>query len=128
MICPKCKKEIKESSKVCGYCGTKVAKAKPMTLNMPVVPEVKPLPPESMTAAPKTEPAPVYVPETVYAPETQQATCRYCGSTSLQAMKKGVSAGKLLAGAIIAGPVGMAVGAAGMNDTKIVCLNCGRDQ
>lgn len=127
MICPKCKKEIRESAKVCGYCGTKVQKQPAPAAAMPKVPDVKPL--SAFSVAKKTAPAaPAAAPVPVAVPTANQARCKYCGSTSLQAMKKGVSAGKLLAGAIIAGPVGMAVGAAGMNDTKIVCLNCGQDQ
>ena len=39
--------------------------------------------------------------------------------------KKGVSVGKAAAGALIAGPLGLLAGGMGMNDVKIICMNCG---
>lgn len=51
--------------------------------------------------------------------------CPKCGSTSISADKKGFSTGKAVAGAFIAGPVGLAAGGIGANKVQITCLNCG---
>jgi len=51
--------------------------------------------------------------------------CPKCGSTSISADKKGFSAGKAAAGAILAGPIGLAAGGLGANKVQITCLNCG---
>lgn len=51
--------------------------------------------------------------------------CPKCGSTQISANKKGVSAGKAIAGAVIAGGVGLLAGALGSNEVIITCLKCG---
>ena len=51
--------------------------------------------------------------------------CPVCGSTSIQGMKKGFSAGRAAAGGILLGPLGVLAGAAGGNEVERVCLNCG---
>ncbi len=63
MICPKCKKTIKDSAKICGYCGAKVAKAKPVEKvpDMPVIPEEKPV----KIAEPVPAPHPVAPPPVI---------------------------------------------------------------
>lgn len=53
-------------------------------------------------------------------------SCPYCGSTNIQAVKKGFSAGKAIVGGAIAGPVGLAAGAIGSNKIERVCINCGK--
>lgn len=52
--------------------------------------------------------------------------CPYCGSTQIQAVKKGFSGGKAVVGGLIAGPIGLAAGAIGSGDIERVCLNCGK--
>ena len=58
--------------------------------------------------------------------QTSAPKCPWCGSTQIQALNQGFSAGKALGGAILFGGIGLLAGAAGMNKTKRVCLKCGR--
>lgn len=58
--------------------------------------------------------------------EEQKVRCPYCGSTEISANKKGFSAGKAVAGGLIAGPVGLAAGGLGSNKVKCTCLKCGK--
>lgn len=51
--------------------------------------------------------------------------CPKCKSDQLAADKKGLSGKKALAGAVIAGPLGLLAGTIGSNKVKITCLNCG---
>ncbi|HCY40394.1 MAG TPA: hypothetical protein DHV48_03430 [Prolixibacteraceae bacterium] len=51
--------------------------------------------------------------------------CPKCRSTQISANKKGFSGGKAVAGAVLAGPLGIAAGTLGSNKVKITCLNCG---
>nr|WP_321405404.1 zinc ribbon domain-containing protein [uncultured Carboxylicivirga sp.] len=51
--------------------------------------------------------------------------CPKCKSTRLTDNKKGFSAGKAVAGAVLAGGVGILAGAIGSNKVQITCLNCG---
>lgn len=107
MNCPKCNKVIQDNAKFCGYCGKSFNKK----VSLPSKPVLSaPTPPPQVPVAP--------VPSNV-------ARCPICGSTSLQAGTKGVSVGKSIAGALLIGPLGLAAGAIGMNDTKIICMNCG---
>lgn len=59
------------------------------------------------------------------AAENGLACCPKCGSTSLSANKKGFGAGKAVAGAWLAGPVGLAAGGIGSRKLYVTCLNCG---
>lgn len=106
MICPKCKKTLKDGSKFCGYCGKK--------FNTPPKP-----------AVPAPVAKPTLTPAATVKTDENVAKCPKCGSTSLQASTKGVSVGKAVTGALLVGPLGLAAGAIGMNDTRVVCLNCG---
>ncbi|OLY92511.1 hypothetical protein SAMN05444008_102367 [Cnuella takakiae] len=54
-----------------------------------------------------------------------EVKCPKCGSNQISANKKGFSAGKAVAGAVLAGPVGLAAGAIGKNKVDITCLACG---
>jgi len=54
-----------------------------------------------------------------------QIKCPKCGSTQLTANKKGFSAGKAVAGAVLTGGVGLLAGAIGSNKVYITCLKCG---
>lgn len=51
--------------------------------------------------------------------------CPKCGSSQISANKKGFSAGKAVAGAIVAGGIGLAAGGIGSNNIIITCLKCG---
>lgn len=55
----------------------------------------------------------------------QQISCPRCGCTQIYAGKKGFSAGKAIAGGLIAGPVGLVGGAIGQNKVVVTCLGCG---
>lgn len=119
MICSKCKKTIKDGSKFCGYCGKKFSFTAKET--NPIKETVSPTKTETPTVSltqTETQAAPVAVSENV-------AKCPKCGSTSLQAQKEGVKVGRAVAGALLLGPLGLAAGAVGANNLKIVCLNCG---
>ena len=53
-------------------------------------------------------------------------TCPKCGSTSIATMNKGLSAGKAVAGAVVAGGAGAVVGAShGSGKAVNVCQKCG---
>ena len=52
--------------------------------------------------------------------------CPVCGSSQVQMMRKGFSAGKAIAGAALLGPVGLLGGALGSNDIERVCMSCGK--
>lgn len=59
-----------------------------------------------------------------YEPENQ-ARCPKCGSTSLSVDRKGFGYGKAVAGAVIAGPIGLLAGGIGANKTMVTCMSCG---
>ena len=50
--------------------------------------------------------------------------CPHCGSSQIQSMNKGFSAGKAAAGGLLFGPVGLLGGVIGANKAVRVCLNC----
>ena len=52
--------------------------------------------------------------------------CPYCGSASVQMVKRGFGVGKAVAGAFIAGPVGLAAGVIGSWKLDRVCAACGK--
>lgn len=123
MICPKCKKELKDGVKFCGYCGKKFNSASPAASSNNFNAQLN----EALAAA-SAQIASNRAASTpaVSAPaETNVAKCPICGSTSLQAKTKGVSVGKAAVGALLVGPVGLLAGGIGMNDARIVCLKCG---
>ncbi len=51
--------------------------------------------------------------------------CPKCLSTNVQGGKAGFRKGKAAAGAIIAGPVGLAAGGIGSGKVELMCLECG---
>ena len=51
--------------------------------------------------------------------------CPKCDSTQLTSEQKGFSGGKALAGALVAGGIGILAGTLGSNKIVITCLNCG---
>lgn len=51
--------------------------------------------------------------------------CPKCGSSQISANKKGFSAGKAVAGVIVAGGIGLAAGGIGSDKVIITCLKCG---
>lgn len=108
MICPKCKKTLKDGSKFCGYCGNKFNTSP------------KPAKPAPVVTSPVTN-----SPAANVKTDDNVAKCPKCGSTSLQASTKGVSVKKAVTGAILIGPLGLAAGTVGMYDVRVVCLKCG---
>lgn len=54
-----------------------------------------------------------------------QIKCPKCKSTQIHAEKQGFSAGKAVAGAIVAGGIGLAAGGIGSDKIVITCLKCG---
>lgn len=53
------------------------------------------------------------------------AKCPRCGSTSISGNKKGFSASKAFAGAMLMGEIGVLAGSIGSNKVVVNCLNCG---
>jgi len=51
--------------------------------------------------------------------------CPMCASTQLTANKKGFNGAKASAGMLLAGPIGLTLGAGGSRDIEITCLSCG---
>jgi RNA polymerase subunit RPABC4/transcription elongation factor Spt4 len=51
--------------------------------------------------------------------------CPKCGSTHITSNKKGYSAGKAIAGVVLAGGIGLLGGFLGSGKVKITCLKCG---
>lgn len=58
--------------------------------------------------------------------ELDAVRCPKCGSTQIQAMKKGFGFGKAAVGAWVAGPVGLLAGGIGAGKVQRVCLKCGK--
>jgi len=56
-----------------------------------------------------------------------QVKCPKCGSTQISANKKGFSGTKAVAGAVVAGPLGLVAGTHGSGKVRITCLNCGKE-
>ena len=59
--------------------------------------------------------------------EDIKVKCDKCGSTQITANKKGFSAGKAVAGAVLTGGIGLAAGAIGSNKVIVTCLKCGHN-
>ncbi len=51
--------------------------------------------------------------------------CPECLSTNIQGGKAGFRKGKAAAGALIAGPLGLAAGGIGSGKVELMCLECG---
>ncbi|MDL0260236.1 zinc ribbon domain-containing protein, partial [Clostridioides difficile] len=58
--------------------------------------------------------------------EDDVARCPRCGSVSLSAHKKGFGIGKAVAGATIAGGIGLVAGNLGAKKVRVTCLSCGK--
>lgn len=95
MFCTKCGVEIKEDSSFCPQCGDNLKES---------------------TNIKKTE---------INVPKEKLLKCPKCRSTELTTSKKGFSAGQAIAGAVVAGGVGILAGAIGNNKIQITCLECG---
>lgn len=57
--------------------------------------------------------------------EEEIIKCPRCGSTQLNANKKGFGLGKAAGGGILTGGVGLLAGFIGSGKVKITCLKCG---
>jgi len=57
---------------------------------------------------------------------SNEITCPKCGSTQITAEKKGFSAGKAVAGAVLTGGIGLLAGLHGSSDIEVTCLACGK--
>lgn len=96
--CPKCGKSVSDKTLECIYCGCLIPRRS-----------------SSSNRITYTE------------PKENVAKCPWCGSTSIQAVKKGFGLGRAALGTLVVGPlVGVAAGLAGSNKIQRVCLNCGK--
>lgn len=59
-------------------------------------------------------------------PKDDKIHCPKCGSVQITYNKKGFSAGKAVAGAIVAGGIGLAAGGIGSDKIICTCLKCGK--
>lgn len=59
-------------------------------------------------------------------PDPAPVRCPCCGSTQIQAVKKGFSFGKAAMGVALFGQIGSSAGLIGAEKTDRVCLNCGK--
>lgn len=55
-----------------------------------------------------------------------QIKCPKCGSTQLNADRKGFGLGKAAGGALLLGPLGLLGGLIGSKKVMITCLKCGK--
>lgn len=58
--------------------------------------------------------------------KSSELTCPYCGSTQIQAFKKGFGLGKAITGGTLLGGAGLLGGFIGSNKIMITCLKCGK--
>jgi len=112
MQCPKCGKNISGSAKFCGFCGKKFSQG----ANTEIVKQDTSLMPSQSATALSAR---------LEQQQDNVARCPQCGSSSLQAMKKGASVGQAAVGAFLLGPIGLLAGGIGSNKTKVVCISCG---
>lgn len=96
--CPECGKEVSDKAPNCPHCGM------PMLL-------------ESAWESTKTIPSSLQ--------NDDLLRCPKCNSTNLHIDKKGFSGGKALAGAVVAGGIGILAGTIGSHDIDVTCLKCG---
>ena len=104
--CPFCGEDILLSALKCKHCGEFLNKTASQQRD------------KKPTAKPFAPPPASHIPHKV-------ATCPKCGSTSIQAVKKGFSAGSGCLGTLLAGPFGLLCGFCGSNKMSSVCLQCG---
>ena len=75
------------------------------------------------------QPAPDTLQQATSVTSQQQAKCKYCGSTSLQAVKRGANVAGAATGFFLAGWLGAFLGATSKSDgIDIICLNCKKTQ
>lgn len=97
IICPECGKDISSYATSCPHCG-------------------RPMRTTSISQKENLSPEPM---------QKDNIKCPKCGSSQISANKKGFSAGKAVAGAVIAGGIGLAAGSIGSDKVIITCLKCG---
>lgn len=71
---------------------------------------------------------PVVVQSVIVQPAVQdkiQINCPKCGSTQVNANKKGFDIGQALVGGVLTGGIGLAAGFWGSNEIRLNCLKCG---
>ncbi|MFD1402869.1 double zinc ribbon domain-containing protein [Robinsoniella peoriensis] len=104
MYCPECGELNKIGSFSCIHCGRKYKVS------------------ELSTCILKTN-----APEVIMSKHVDNlARCPKCGSTSLSGNKKGFGIGKAIAGAYLAGPLGLMAGNIGAKKIWVTCMKCGK--
>jgi uncharacterized membrane protein YvbJ len=96
MYCQQCGKEMNEDAVFCTHCGTKTQNHIEIKVN----------------------------PGSQISKSEKLLKCPKCRSTHLADGKKGFSAGKAVAGAVLTGGIGVLAGTIGSNNTVITCLSC----
>ena len=125
-FCPYCGRENNASSAFCAYCGKTLSSA---ALSQDALAPLEDSSSTDIMAFARQE-ADAAISrrqwsEPVYYQPDNQARCPKCGSTSLSVDRKGFGYGKAVAGAVIAGPIGLLAGGIGANKTMVTCMSCG---
>ena len=80
---------------------------------------------DEITKKLKNSKTPIYAQVPVVGNIDEPIRCPKCSSTQITAEKKGYSAGKALAGAVLTGGIGLLAGFHGSGNIKVICLKCG---
>lgn len=125
-FCPYCGKENNDTSDFCVYCGKsfiQVQDSAPIVYEedrLTSIKDINDLTNENEML--KLERQKVELERKQY---DSMAKCPKCGSVSLAGGKKGFGVGKAVAGAVLAGGIGLLAGGIGANKTLVTCMNCG---
>jgi len=113
--CPFCGESVLATMKKCKHCGEFLKEKKPEL--------EKPSPKEHSITTSQTQSS--ASPQTAPSSSHRHARCPKCGSTSIQAVKKGFGGGKGCVGYLITGLPGLLCGLCGANKMSSVCMQCG---